>query len=252
MAVARSRRISYLRDIKVRYKQTVLGAAWAVLQPVMTMIVFTVFFGKLGGMQRQVSGPYPIVVYAALLPWQFFSTSLMQCGQSLILSNNLITKVYFPRLIVPISSIGVALVDFFISMLVMACLMIYYQVGISERILGLGICVVGMLLATVGIGTLLSALAVAYRDFRYVIPFLMQIWMFVSPVIYPFEFVPKEWQLLYALNPMAGIISGYRSALLNEPFLWAPLAISLATATLSFLVGTFYFRSVERRFADIV
>ncbi len=240
------------RDIKVRYKQTVLGAAWAVLQPVLTMLIFTIFFGRLGGMERHTTVAYPIFVYAALLPWQFFSTSMLQCGQSLILSNNLITKVYFPRLIVPVSSIGVALVDFFVSMLVMGVLMVYYRIGPSERVLGLGLCLIGTLLATVGIGTFLSALAVAYRDFRYVIPFLVQIWMFASPVAYPFDVVPGEWQLLYAVNPMAGIISGYRSALLNEPYLWGPLAVSLATAGLSFLIGTFYFRTVERRFADIV
>ena len=240
------------RDIKVRYKQTVLGAAWAIIQPVMTMVVFTIFFGKLGGMQEHTSSAYPIFIYAALLPWQFFSTSVSQAGQSLISGSNLISKVYFPRLIIPFSTVGVSLVDFAISFLVMLCLMLYYGVPFGFGMLALPFCLLGTLVAAIGVGTFLSALAVAYRDFRYVIPFMIQLWMFSSPVAYPFEIVPEKWRMLYALNPMAGIISGYRSALLNEPFQWAAIAISMSVSILAFFVGVIYFRRVERRFADIV
>lgn len=242
------------RDIKVRYKQTVLGAAWAILQPVMTMVVFTIFFGRLGGMDKNphVTAAYPIFVYAALLPWQFFATSLQQGGQSLIGSANLISKVYFPRLIVPIASVGAALVDLAISFVVMLCLMVFYEVPFTARLMALPLCLFGTLIAATGMGTLLAALTVSFRDFRYVVPFLVQIWMFASPVAYPFEAVPERWRLLYALNPMSGIISACRSALLNEPFLWGPISVSLLSGTVMFATGILYFRRVERRFADIV
>jgi lipopolysaccharide transport system permease protein len=242
------------RDVKVRYKQTVLGAVWAILQPVMTMIVFTIFFGRLGGMDKNehVTVAYPIFVYAALLPWQFFASAVSQGGQSLVSSANLISKVYFPRLIIPVASVGAGLVDFAISFGVMLCLMVAYGVPFTTHMLALPLCVVATLIAAVGMGTFLSALTVAFRDFRYVIPFMVQIWMFASPVAYPFKAIPEKWRLLYALNPMAGIISGYRSALLGEPFHWGPIGVSLLVGTLMLVIGAFYFRRVERRFADIV
>jgi lipopolysaccharide transport system permease protein len=240
------------RDITVRYKQTVLGAAWAVLQPVMTMIVFSVFFGRLGGMSRHTDVPYPIFVYAALLPWTFFSAAVSQSSQSLIASQNLLTKVYFPRLIIPWSCVGGLLLDFAISFAVMLALMVVYHVFPTWNIAFVPLLTLGTVLAALGAGTLLSALTVAYRDFRYVIPFLVQIWMFASPVAYPAEIVPPAWQLAYAVNPMAGIISGFRSALLGEPCRWGPVLVSLAVALVVFFAGAFYFRRVERRFADIV
>lgn len=242
------------RDIKVRYKQTVLGAAWAILQPVMTMLVFTIFFGRLGGMEKNshVTAAYPIFVYAALLPWQFFASALQQGGQSLVGSANLISKVYFPRLIVPFATVGAALVDLAISFVVMAGLMVFYGVPFTASLLALPLCLLGTIIAAVGTGTLLSALTVSFRDFRHVVPFLVQLWMFASPVAYPFEIVPEQWRLWYALNPMAGLISAYRSALLNESFLWGPIAISMLSGTVLFLLGILYFRRVERRFADIV
>ena len=240
------------RDIKVRYKQTVLGAAWAVIQPVMTMLVFTIFFGRLGGMDQHASAAYPIFVYAALLPWQFFASSVTQGGQSLVTSANLISKVYFPRLIVPLASVGGGLVDMAISFGVMLCLMVWYGVPFTASLLALPLCVLGTIVAAVGVATFLSALTVAYRDFRYVVPFLVQIWMFASPVAYPFEKVPERWQLLYAVNPMAGLISAYRSALLGEPFAWGAISVSVGTAVVCLVVGAVYFRRVERRFADIV
>lgn len=242
------------RDVKVRYKQTVLGAAWAVLQPVMTMIVFTVFFGELGGMAQSthVNVPYPVFVYAALLPWTFFAGAVTQCSQSLIAGSNLISKVYFPRLIVPFAAVGAGLVDFAISFVVMLGLLLWYGLGWSAHILLLPLLVFGTLFAALGAGTLLAALTVAYRDFRYVVPFLVQIWMFVSPVAYPLDVVPTEYRLLYSLNPMAGLIAGYRASLLGQPVPWDCLGVSLAVAVALFVVGAAYFRRVERRFADIV
>lgn len=240
------------RDVKIRYKQTVLGAVWAVLQPVMTMVVFTIFFGRLGGMSKFTDSPYPIFVFAALVPWNFFAQSVTTSGQSLISGAALITKVYFPRLIVPFASVGGLLVDFVISFGVMAAMMIYYQVSLTVNLLMVPVLVFGTILAALGIGTFLSALAVAYRDFRYVIPFMVQIWMFASPVAYPFSIIPDQWKLVYALNPMAGIISGFRSAMLGEPFYWTAMAISFSVSLVMFAVGSFYFRRIERRFADIV
>lgn len=241
------------RDVKVRYKQTVLGAAWAVIQPVMTMAVFSVFFGRLGGLDRHTGDvPYPVFVYAGILPWTFFAAAVTQSSQSLISSSNLITKVYFPRLIVPLSSIGAGLVDFAISFGVMLVLMAAWGVAPSPQLALAPLLVAGTLLAALGAGTLLAALTVEYRDFRYVVPFLVQIWMFVSPVAYPLEVVPEEWQLAYAINPLAGLISGYRAAFLGGALRWDLLAVSMSVAALSFVAGALYFRRVERRFADVV
>jgi lipopolysaccharide transport system permease protein len=240
------------RDVKVRYKQTVLGAAWAILQPLLAMIVFTIFFGRLGGMDEHVRTPYPLFVYAALLPWQFFAAAVSQSGQSLVASSHLISKVYFPRLLVPFGTVAAGLVDFAVSSLVMFGLMAWYAEPLTIHLLALPLCVAGTVLAAVGVGTLLSAVTVAYRDFRYVVTFLVQLWMFASPVAYPFDAVPPHYQLWYALNPMAGLISGFRSALLGEPFAWKAIAISCAVSLAVLLVGILYFRRVERRFADIV
>lgn len=240
------------RDVKVRYKQTVLGLLWAVLQPVMTMLVFTLFFGRLGGMAEATEVPYPIFVYAALLPWQFFSTAVSAAGQSLVGASNLISKVYFPRLIVPTAATGAALVDFVISLGVMAVLMAWYGYAPSAWTLLLPLLMLLTLVAALGIGTLLAGLTVAYRDFRYVIPFAMQMWMLASPVAYPLSKVPEVWRLLYAVNPLAGLIGGFRAALIGEPMPWAELAVSVGSAVVLLVVGVFYFRSVEKRFADIV
>lgn len=240
------------RDIKVRYKQTVLGAAWTIVQPVMTMIVFAVFFGRVAGLASQSDVPYPIFVYAALLPWQVFATSVTQSASSLVASAHLISKVYFPRLIVPLATIGVSLVDFAISLLVMFGLMAWNRIPLSLSAAALPVCLVGTLVVSVGLGIGLAALTVAYRDFRHAVPFLVQIWMFASPVAYSFEKIPESFRLLYALNPMAGLISAYRSALLSQPFHWDAIAVSLMTSLALFLGGIFYFRRVERRFADIV
>jgi lipopolysaccharide transport system permease protein len=240
------------RDVKVRYKQTVLGAAWAVLQPVMTMVVFSVFFGKLGGMAQHTQTAFPVFVYAALLPWTFFAAAVSQAGVSLVGSTHLVSKVYFPRLLVPLAAVGGNLVDCAISFVVMLGLMLAYGIFPTASMVLVPFFALGTALVAVGVGTLLAALVVAYRDFRYVINFLVQLWMFASPVAYPLEIVPARWQLLYALNPMAGLISGFRSALLGEPFRWDCIAVSLGVILAILAAGLFYFRRVERRFADVI
>ena len=240
------------RDIKVRYKQTVLGAAWAVIQPVMTMLVFTIFFGRFGGMSQNVDGSYPVFVYAALLPWQLFAVAINQAGNSLINSSNLISKVYFPRLIIPMSAIGCGLVDFCISLGVMFGLMIWYGVPFSPQILWLPLFLAGTVLTALGVGTLLAALVIAFRDFRHVMTFLVQLWMFASPVAGPLSVVPEQYRGWYALNPLVGLISGFRSCLLGAPLEWTCVAISGCSLTAFLVTGLLYFRRIERRFADIV
>ena len=240
------------RDIKVRYKQTVLGAAWAVIQPVMTMLVFTIFFGSLGGMSQNVDGAYPVFIYAALLPWQLFATAVGQAGQSLINSSNLISKVYFPRLIIPFSSVGSGIVDFSISLMVMFGLMLWYGVPVTPQICLLPLFLIGTVLTAIGVGTLLAALVIAYRDFRHVMSFLIQLWMFASPVAYPLSVVPEKYRLLYAINPMVGMISGFRSSLLGERMEWGCVLVSCVSIMFFLFVGLFYFRRTERAFADII
>ncbi len=240
-----------LRDVKVRYKQTVLGVAWAVIQPVMTMLVFTIFFGRLAQMPSD-GFPYPVFVYAALLPWIFFANAVGNAGNSLLGSANLVSKVYFPRLVIPLASVGAGLIDFAISAVILLLLMLVYGVGWSLNLLAAPLLVLAVVFTALGVGTLLSALIVAYRDFRYVIPFLVQLWLFATPVIYPVSLVPERWQWLLYLNPMAGLIEGFRSVFLGKAFDVTALAISMTVAVVVFLVGAFYFEKVERRFADII
>ncbi len=240
------------RDIKVRYKQTVLGGIWAIIQPSFTMVVFTLFFGKLAKVPSD-GIPYPIFVYAGLLPWTYFANALSSSGNSLVGSANLITKVYFPRLIIPASASLAGLVDFFIAMSILGVLMIYYQFmpGIGIALLPF---LVGLtFLCAVGVGLWLSALNVQYRDIRYAIPFLIQLWMFVSPVIYPVSLVGEKYQWLLALNPMGGVINAFRASLLDhQPIDWFLLSISSAIIFFMFLSGMYYFRKMEKTFADVV
>lgn len=240
-----------LRDIKVRYKQTVLGAAWAVIQPFMMMVVFSIFFGKLAKIPSD-GFPYPIFVYTALLPWIFFANTINSSANSLVGSANLISKVYFPRLIVPLASIGVGLIDFAIATLVLVSLMIFYGIGVSMGLLVMPVLVLAVMFTALGVGTLLCALNVAYRDFRYVIPFLIQFWMFATPVVYPASLVPEKWQWILYLNPMAGLIEGFRSAFLGNPFDIEAVGISFVVAVAVFVWGVVYFEKVERRFADLI
>jgi lipopolysaccharide transport system permease protein len=240
-----------MRDIKVRYKQTVLGFAWAIIQPFMMMVVFSVFFGRLANMPSD-GFPYPIFVYAALLPWTFFANSITSSANSLVGSANLVSKVYFPRLIIPLSSIGSGLVDFAIAGGILLLLMVYYGVGWTANLFMVPILVIAAAFTALGVGTFLAALNVAYRDFRYVVPFLVQFWMFATPVVYPASLVPREWQWALYLNPMAGVIEGFRSAFLGRPFDVPGILLSLAIAGILFAAGTAYFGKVERRFADII
>jgi homopolymeric O-antigen transport system permease protein len=240
-----------VRDIKVRYKQTVLGFAWAIIQPVMMMVVFSIFFGGLAKIPSD-GHPYPIFVYTALLPWTFFANAITNSANSLVGSANLVSKVYFPRLIIPLSSVGSGLVDFAIAAAILLLLMIYYGVSWTLNLLVVPILVAGVVLTALGVGTCLAALNVAYRDFRYVIPFLVQFWMFITPVVYPASLVPREWQWALYINPMAGVIEGFRSAFLGRPFDVPGMLISLAIAAMLFAAGISYFEKVERRFADII
>jgi lipopolysaccharide transport system permease protein len=239
------------RDVKVRYKQTVLGFTWAIIQPVMMMVVFTIFFGRLAKMPSD-GFPYPIFVYAGLLPWMFFAAAIASSGNSLVGSAHLVSKVYFPRLIIPLASVGCCLIDFAISAGVLLLMMAYFGVGWSLNLLMAPLLVVGVFFTALGVGTFLSALTVAYRDFRYVITFLLQLWLFATPVIYPASLVPANWRWLMYVNPMAGMVEGFRSAFLGKPFEPIALATSLSVSICLFFIGIAYFEKVERRFADII
>jgi len=240
-----------VRDIKVRYKQTVLGGLWAILQPFMSMVVFTIFFGMLAKIPSD-NLPYPIFVYTALLPWQFFSNGISNAGNSLVASSHLISKVYFPRIIIPAAFLGAGLLDFLIAFSILIVMMLYYGIFPGMGILLLPFLMLMIVIAALGVGMILSALNVAYRDFRYVIPFLVQFWLFATPVIYPASIVPENWRWLINLNPMAGLISAFRSSLLNTPILWNDLLISGAVSIVLFILGISYFTRMERRFADII
>lgn len=239
------------RDIKVRYKQTVLGAGWAILRPFITMVIFSVVFGQLAKMPSD-GYPYPVFVYAALLPWTFFAGAIGTSGGSLVGSANLVSKVYFPRLIIPLSSVGAGLVDLLISTGILLLMMLYYGVGWSWNLLAAPVLLLFVIFTALGVGTLLSALTVAYRDFTHLTPFMVQIWMYVTPVIFPVSLVPERWQWLLYINPMTGLVEGFRSAFLGKPFDMTGLGISFAVAVVIFIVGVAYFEKVERRFADII
>jgi lipopolysaccharide transport system permease protein len=239
------------RDIKVRYKQTVLGAAWAILQPFMTMVVFTIFFGKLANMPSN-GYPYPVFVYSALVPWTFFANAITSSSNSLVGSAHLISKVYFPRLIVPLSTVGVGILDFGIASSILLAMMLFYGVGWSLNLLMAPTLLIAVVFVAVGVGTFLSALTVAYRDFRYVVPFMVQLWMFVTPVVYPASLVPMQWRWLLYLNPMAGLIENFRAVFLGSAFDFVGLTVSIVVAMVVFVIGVAYFERAERRFADII
>lgn len=239
------------RDIKIRYKQTVLGVAWAVIQPLTTMVVFSLIFGRLAKMPSE-GYPYPIFVYSGLLAWTFFAGTVTISGNSLVGSANLVSKIYFPRLVIPVASIGSGLLDFFVSAVILLILMAYYQIGWTLQLLAVPLLLAGVVATIIGVGSWLSALTVAYRDFRFVIPFLIQIWMFVTPVIYPPKLVPEGWRWLLRLNPMTGYVDGFRSAFLGKPFDWTALGSSFLLSGVVLIVGLTYFSAAERRFADVI
>ena len=239
------------RDVKVRYKQTALGAAWAILQPLFMMLIFTIFFGRLAGVGS--SGiPYPLFALAGLVPWTFFANSITASGNSLVGSANLITKVYFPRLIVPAAAMLAGLVDFLLAFVLLCLLMVYYRTGLTVQILFLPVLVLLTALFALGVGTWMSALNVKYRDVRFALPFLIQLWLFVSSVILPSSSIPAKWRWLLMLNPMSGIIEGYRSALFGLPFDWTALGIAAVLTIVGLLYAIYSFGRVERSFADII
>jgi len=240
-----------LRDIKVRYKQTVLGVAWAVIQPVVTMLIFTLIFGRLAKIPSD-GMPYPIFVFSGLLAWNLFSTSISSAGNSLVGASSLITKVYFPRIIVPLSSLGVACIDFLIASMILFLMMLVYGISFSPQLLLLPLFLLGLLTAAIGIGTWLAAITVTYRDFRFVIPFMVQIWMYVTPVVYPVSFLPEGWRWLIYCNPIMGWISGIRAAFLGQPIDWVAIACSSAFAIALLILGLRYFSKAEARFADVI
>jgi len=239
------------RDIKVRYKQTVLGAAWAIFQPFISMVVFSIFFGGLVKVPSD-GFPYPVFVYAGLVPWTFFANGLSGASSSLTGQSHLISKIYFPRIILPLATFGARLVDFAISIVILFVLMLYYSIIPTAQIALFPVMILVTLITAMGVGTFLSALEVTYRDVNHITPFLIQLWMYATPVIYPVSIVPEKWRWILALNPMAGIIDGYRACLLGHPVNWAGLAISSAMALILLAIGVVYFKRVERRFADVI
>jgi len=240
------------RDIKVRYKQTVLGVAWAVIQPVFTMIVFSIFFGRLAGIPSD-GLPYPIFVFCALLPWQLFAYSLTESSNSLVANQHLITKVYFPRLVIPVSAVLASLADFLIAFMVLIGMMGYYRIVPTQAAWTLPLFVLLAVCLALGVGLWLSALNVQYRDVRYTLPFLTNVWLLATPIAYPSSLVPEQWRALYGINPMAGVVEGFRWALLGTGRAPGTLLTVSVVATLAiFLSGIYYFRRLERTFADSV
>ncbi|MBD2609680.1 ABC transporter permease [Nostoc punctiforme FACHB-252] len=242
------------RDILVRYKQTIIGMLWALIRPFLTMVVFSVIFGNLAKLPSEGTAPYPILVFAALLPWQFFASALTECSNSLIINANLISKVYFPRLIVPASSVIVSFVDFLVSGMLLVGLMAWYNFIPSWQILSLPLFIAIAFAASLGVGLWLAALNVEYRDFRYIVPFIVQFGLYISPVGFSSSIVPEQWRLLYYLNPMVGVIDGFRWAILGgeSKLYWTGFSLSLGLVALLLVSSIWYFRKVERTFADVI
>ena len=242
------------RDVKVRYKQTVLGAAWAILQPFFTMVVFSLFFGRLAGLGAQIEGgiPYPVYTFAALVPWTFFAQGLNQAADSLVGSANLIKKVYFPRLVVPLAGVITGGVDLALAFGVLLGMMAFYGIVPSAAVVLLPVFLLLALVTALGVGLWLSAANVMFRDVRYTLSFLVQLWLFATPVAYPSSLLPEPWRTVYGLNPMAGVVEGFRWALLAAPPPGAIIWVSAAAAAAILVSGAYYFRRMERMFADTV
>ena len=240
------------RDVKVRYKQTVLGALWAVIQPLTTTFAFAILFGRFGGMAKHVDGPYALHVFVGMLPWTFFANAVTAASNSLVGSGHLISKVYFPRLIVPVAAIASGLVDFAVSFLVLLVMMAIYGVAPSSSMLVMPLFLLGTIVTAAGAGILFAASIVTYRDVRYVITFIMQLWLFATPVLYPITMIPAKWHLLYAINPMAGMITGFRASVLGGRAPLDVILVSSISAAALFVLAVRYFVQVERRFADVI
>jgi lipopolysaccharide transport system permease protein len=241
------------RDLLVRYKQTVVGVAWSFIRPFLTMLILTLVFGKLGKMPSG-GAPYPLLVFCGLLPWQFFATALSESGNSLVANSKLISKVYFPRLVIPASSIVTSLVEFLISMAFLIVLMVWYRAAPPPSVVFLPLFVLLAMAASLGVGALVAALSVQYRDFRFIVPFAVQFGLYLSPVGFPSSVVPDSYRLLYSLNPMAGVIDGVRWCILGgrHELHWPSLGVSIVVAGLLLVVGIWYFRRTERWFADVI
>ena len=240
------------RDIKVRYKQTVLGGLWAIIQPVAATLLFTVFFGRLGGLSSHVNGSYALFVYIGLSLWTFYANAITLAASSLVGSSHLIAKVYFPRLLIPAAAIFSGLVDFAVAFAFLLVLMVVYRVPPSAQILALPFFVLGTMAVAAGAGVLFSALIVSYRDFRYVITFVVQLWLYATPVLYSIDIIPAKWRLLYAVNPMVGMVAGFRAAVLGGEFPLHVILVSSVAAAVLLALGLRYFTAVERRFADVI
>ena len=240
-----------MRTVRVRYKQTVLGVAWALLQPLMQMVIFSVIFGRVAKLPSQ-GFPYPVFVYSGLVAWNYFAASTTSAVGSLVGNAHLISKVYFPRLIIPCSSVVGGLVDFAVSAVLLIALMIYYRVGITANLLVAPLLVFGLAFTAAGVGMALGALNVMYRDLQYATPFMVQIWLYLTPVVYPAESLPDSLRWIVAINPMTGMVDAFRSVFLGKPFDVPAILISLAVSLLIFIVGAAYFQRVERRMADVV
>jgi len=241
------------RDILVRYKQTAIGIAWVLIRPFLTMVVFTVVFGQLAKLPSE-GAPYPILVFSAMLPWQFFSNSLSECSNSLITNANLLSKVYFPRLVVPTSAVVVSFVDFMISGMILLALMAWYNFVPTWRILTLPLFIAVAFAASMGAGLWLASLNVQYRDFRFIVPFIVQFGLYISPVGFSSSIVPQQWRFIYSLNPMVGVIDGFRWAILggNSQLYLPGFILSMALVFLLLVSGIWYFRKMERTFADVI
>ena len=238
------------RDIKVRYKQTVLGAAWSIIRPLLTTIIFTIVFSKIAKLDNPGNAPYALMVFAGMLPWQFFSNALSESSNSLIGNANLITKVYFPRLIIPASSVITSLVDFAISFLILIVMMFWYQYIPSWHIFFLPVFIILAFLCAFGVGLYLTAVNVKYRDFRYIIPFIIQFGLYITPVGFSSSVIGEKWKSLYALNPMVGIIDGFRWCILGDPMNWNSFIFSVIVILVFLIIGVTYFRKMEKSFAD--
>ena len=240
------------RDIKVRYKQTILGAAWAIAQPLLSMLIFSFVFGRLAHVPSN-GVPYPLFAYAGLLPWTFFSTAISNSGNSIVGNSNLITKVYFPRMTIPVAAVGAALVDFGIGLIMLFILRSYYGIANTRSILAFPAILTILIVFAIGVGLCVSALNVRYRDVRYALPFAIQLWMFVSPVIYPLSFLPGRFRWIFILNPLTGILEGFRAALLGlSGFDWEAGGLAVVLSFLVFLGGVYVFRRAEKTFADLI
>ena len=241
------------RDVSVRYKQTIIGIAWALVRPFLTMIVFTVIFGKVAALPSDGSAPYPLLVFAGMLPWTFFSTALSDASNSLVVNSNLISKVYFPRMIVPASTVVVAFIDFLISFSLLILLMVWYTWLPSMRIVWLPFFILLAFFSSLGPALWITSLNVKYRDFRYIIPFIVQFGLYISPVGFSSSVIPEEWRLLYSVNPVVGVIDGFRWCILGESSIyWPGLVTSMAVTSFFLWFGICQFRKMERRFADLI